>query len=205
MSAILRRIEIGPWPMNSYIIVCEETMVSAIVDPGADADQIINGVSDTKVERIIITHGHRDHIGALNQIRKYTEAPVMVHPADSTKFNIECDQPLSDGLIIKFGRINIGVIHTPGHTPGMISLSIGGDRVIVGDTIFVGGPGRTQTPDEFRITMETMKKIVFQWPDITQFYPGHGPSGKIGEERINYNRFVETGWSEHLCGDVTWA
>jgi glyoxylase-like metal-dependent hydrolase (beta-lactamase superfamily II) len=75
----------------------------------------------------------------------------------------------------------------------------------VGDTLFVNGPGRTFSPDDFSTTMWTMQQIVFDWPDETEFYPGHGPSGTIGAERPAFEAFVKKGWSKDLEGDVTWA
>jgi glyoxylase-like metal-dependent hydrolase (beta-lactamase superfamily II) len=83
-------------------------------------------------------------------------------------------------------------------------LDLGDGRILVGDTIFVGGPGKTWSSDEFATTMRTMQEIVFKWPDETRFYPGHGPSGTIGAERPAFESFVARGWSSKLYGDVTW-
>ena len=86
----------------------------------------------------------------------------------------------------------------------MTCLDLGDRRILVGDTIFVGGPGKTWSAQEFSTTMRTMQEIVFAWPDETRFYPGHGPSGVIGTERPAFERFVARGWSPKLHGDVTW-
>jgi glyoxylase-like metal-dependent hydrolase (beta-lactamase superfamily II) len=106
--------------------------------------------------------------------------------------------------VIPVGNLNLKVIHTPGHTAGQCCFNLGDGRVVVGDTIFVGGPGRTWSPEDFDTTMRTMQQIVFQWPDETQFFPGHGPSGSIGQERPAFEAFVTRGWPEDLEGDVTW-
>ena len=128
---------------------------------------------------------------------------MYLHPAEKEKFGVDYDFLLADGDVISIGDLRLECIHTPGHTPGMICFKLD-QRIIDGDTLFVGGPGRTWTPDEFDQTMQTMQDIVFQWSDETEFYPGHGPSGVIGRERPAYDAFVSRGWPDDLHGDVTW-
>jgi hydroxyacylglutathione hydrolase len=190
--------------MNAYIIRCQASGAWAIVDPGEEAGRLL-AAAPGKPEMILITHGHFDHVGALEEIRRQTGAPVYMHPADADQFSLNYDQALSDGIQIRIGDLTIRAIHAPGHTPGMTCFDLGDGRIVVGDTIFVGGPGKTWSPAEFQITMETMGKVVFSWPDETRFYPGHGPSGRIGDERPAYEAFLNHGWNEDLFGDVTWA
>jgi glyoxylase-like metal-dependent hydrolase (beta-lactamase superfamily II) len=204
MPAELRIKQVGPWPMNTYLIVCEETGASAIVDPGADADAILENASDTKIEKILLTHGHADHVGALDEVKATTGAPVYLHPADAEAFSVSYDVPLADRDVILVGNLRLKAIHTPGHTPGATCFDLGDRRVLVGDALFVGGPGATKAPDAFALTMGNMQNIFFTWPDETRFYPGHGPSGRIGEERPAFEAFVKRGWLDDLCGDVTW-
>ena len=204
MSAELRIKQVGPWPMNTYLIVCDETGASAIVDPGAEAGAILESARDTKIEKILITHGHEDHIGALDEIKAATGVPVYLHPADAESLSLSFDIPLSDGDVILVGNLRLKAIHTPGHTPGAICFDLGNGRVIVGDALFVGGPGATKDPEAFVLTMQNMQKIFFTWSDETIFYPGHGPSGRIGNERPAFEAFVRRGWRDDLCGDVIW-
>ncbi len=213
MTLTLVKLEVGPWPMNTYIIVCENTGKIAIVDPGAEADKILQTISkinipfagDKDIKMIFITHGHPDHIGSLDEVRDVTAAPVYMHPLDADLFDVECDFPFPNDGILSLGQTTIQTIHTPGHTPGSTCINLCDSRVIVGDTIFVGGPGKTLSAPEFNTTMNTMKSIVFNWSDDTEFFPGHGPHGRIGDERPKYNSFVTRGWKQDLYGDVTWG
>ncbi len=145
----------------------------------------------------------RTRIGALEAVKLATGAPVYLHPAEHAKFGIGYDVALAGGELIDLGDLRLRTVHTPGHTPGMISFVID-YRVLVGDTLFVGGPGRTGSAQDFAVTMRTLQNIVFAWPDETEFYPGHGPSSTIGAERPAFEHFVAQGWPNDLCGDVTW-
>jgi hydroxyacylglutathione hydrolase len=205
MAAELKVVQVGPWLMNSYLIVCGETGASAVVDPGGDAEVILENARGRKIEKILLTHGHGDHIGALAEVKEKTGAPVFLHPADAEIFGVSYDIPLADGDILSVGNLRLKVMHTPGHTPGSICLDLGDGRIIVGDTLFVGGPGATGSSQAFALTMQNMENIFFTWSDETRFFPGHGSSGRIGDERLDFEAFLKRGWSADLCGDVTWA
>jgi hydroxyacylglutathione hydrolase len=204
MSLKLLQKAVGPWPMNTYVLICEETKTSAIVDPGADAKEILAMTEGTRVSKILLTHAHKDHVGALGEVKSATRATIFLHPDEKEMFNVRFDISLKGGDALKVGNHRIHTYHTPGHTPGMICFDIGDNRVIVGDTLFVNGPGHTDTPKDFAITMRSLRSVVFKWPNETEFFPGHGPSGKIGDERLAFETFVKAGWAKDLCGDVTW-
>ena len=204
MTLNLIPLTVGPWPMNMFVLIDESTNTSAVVDPGADPDKIMAAVGDSRVEKILLTHGHGDHVGALQEIREATGAPVYLHPAEHDKFSIPYDVPLADQDLISVGSHTIRAIHTPGHTPGMITFDIGDNRMLVGDTLFVNGPGRTWSHADFLTTIRTMQEIVFRWPDETRFYCGHGDFGTIGGERSRFEAFVAKGWAEDAQGDIVW-
>lgn len=204
MALKLIKKEVGPWPMNSYVVTCEETNTSAIIDPGADAETLLSLVEGTTVDKILLTHGHGDHVGVLEAVKKATGAPVYLHPGDAEHFGLKYDHLLSDGGVVEVGSHTLMVSHTPGHTPGQVCFDLGDGNVVVGDTLFVGGPGKTWSAGDFATTMKHLKAVVFQWPDDTHFHPGHGPSGVIGEERPPFEVFVARGWADDLHGDVTW-
>lgn len=205
MTLKLIKQEVGSWPMNMYVLICEATQTSVIIDPGADSEKILALVENTVIDKIILTHGHADHVGALQEIKAATGAPIYCSLLEAEKFKLTFDVELNHGDMIAVGEEQVKLIHTPGHTPGMMCLDLGDGRIIVGDTVFVGGPGRTWSPEDFTTTIKTMQEIVFQWPDETTFYPGHGPNGIIGEERPAFEAFIEKGWAKDTQGDVSWA
>jgi glyoxylase-like metal-dependent hydrolase (beta-lactamase superfamily II) len=204
MKANLIQKAVGPWPMNTYVVICEETQTSAIIDPGAEADTILGLTEGTKVEAILLTHGHGDHTMALEEVKEWTDAPVYLHPKEAAHFELSYDIPVQNNQLIPLGNQILKVVHTPGHTPGQCCYNLGDGRIIVGDTIFVGGPGRTWSPEDFLLTMETMQQVVFKWTNNTEFFPGHGPVGKIGDERPDFEAFLARGWPKDLAGDVLW-
>ena len=204
MSLILHTVEVGPWPMNAYVLVCPDTRQCAVIDPGADSQRILEKTAGGEVVAILITHAHPDHTGALEEVRYATGAPIYVNPLEATSDRLTYDHPLAEGMLIQVGKFQLQAITTPGHTPGMTCFNLGDGRILVGDTIFKGGPGRTGSAGDFSRTMQTMREVVFTWLDETEFYPGHGLPGKIGQERPAFEAFVARGWSADLCGDVTW-
>ena len=204
MTLKLIQLTVGPWPMNGFVVTCEESGISAIIDPGAEPEAFLEAAAGTRVSKILLTHAHPDHVGALAEVKQATNAPVFLHPAEREQFGVDYNVSMHGGDNLRIGNCRVRTIHTPGHTPGMITFDIGDDRMIVGDTLFVNGPGRTGSARDFETTMRTMQQIVFRWPDETRFYPGHGDSSTIGEERGRFEAFVARGWEKGKQGDVTW-
>jgi glyoxylase-like metal-dependent hydrolase (beta-lactamase superfamily II) len=204
MTLKLIQLTVGPWPMNGFVLICETSGTSAIVDPGAEPEAFLKAAEGTRVTKILLTHAHEDHVGALAEVKRATGAPIFLHPAEREAFGVDYDVSMHGGDNLRIGDCRVRTIHTPGHTPGMICFDIGEDRMLVGDTLFVNGPGRTGSAKEFETTMLTMRNIVFRWPDETRFYPGHGDSATIGQERPRFEAFVARGWPRGTQGDVTW-
>lgn len=202
-SLILKTAQVGPWPMNTYALICPETRQSVLIDPGAKPDTLADMLAGSAPIAILLTHTHADHTGALAEMKARLKVPVYLHP-NEPKRGVTPDRPFVDGDAFAVGNTRLQIIHTPGHTPGMVTLMLPDRRAIVGDTIFAGGPGKTWSPEEFLATMETMQNIVFAWPDETECFPGHGPAFKIGDERPKFEAFVRRGYPAGLHGDVTW-
>lgn len=199
----IRKIVVGPWPMNAFVLVDAGSGNCIIVDPGADAEAILAGVAEAPVQQILVTHSDPDHVGALPEVVAATGAPVAVHPDAAGPLTISPDDQLHDGDIVKPGPHAIRVIETPGHAPGHVSFLVGHD-LIGGDVLFPGGPGHTDTPENFRQILETITKKLFLLPDDTVVHPGHGDPVTIAQARAGYQRFAVRDKPANLCGDVTW-
>jgi glyoxylase-like metal-dependent hydrolase (beta-lactamase superfamily II) len=203
MSYELERLQVGPWPMNCYLVRCTETGEVAIVDPGAEPNLILAEVEQSPVRCILVTHGHPDHVGGLEVLRRATTAPVGVHPADAEAFALEADFALEAGQV-GLGEDQLMITHVPGHTPGSVCVSLNG-QVIVGDSIFPGGPGYTASPEALAQSLDSLERTVFTWPDGTELHPGHGDPTTVRAERNAFERFLKADRAADLCGDVSWA
>lgn len=185
---MLRKLVVGSYQSNCYILGCKETGEGLVIDPGAEADWIVKEITllGLKILYILITHGHIDHIGGAQDLKKIIKAPVWIHPLDAKGLGFKADGDLFDGQEIKLGRFMIKVIHTPGHSQGGVNFLAPG-VVFTGDTLFAGSIGRTDFPggSHEQLINGVIQKI-FPLGDDLRIYPGHGPSSTIGlEKQIN--------------------
>ena len=179
----IKKVEVGTFANNCYILACPLGRECVIIDPGAEAQKILREAKGKRVRYILITHGHMDHIGALEEIRKDTGSLVGIHEADSQALGNPPDFVLRDDRIIRLGVIDLKVIHTPGHTPGGICF-LAGKSLFSGDTIFPNGPGNTSLPgSDYQLILKSIHSKIFVLPDETVIYPGHGPETTIGREK----------------------
>lgn len=197
---ILKKITVGPNQTNCYVLGCDSTKEAVIVDPGADTPDIKRAIEEAGVAPrfIINTHGHADHIAS----NKDFKLPIYIHKLDadflksphknmSLFFGHFITSPAAEHLLeggekINIGKLTLEIVHTPGHTPGGISIKTG-KTVFTGDTLFKDGVGRTDLPgsSEKDLFDSIVNKLMVLGDDIT-IYPGHGPSSTIGRERKNF-------------------
>jgi hydroxyacylglutathione hydrolase len=201
----LRTRSVGPWPVNSYVVVCPPTRQSVLVDPGAEPETLLEMLAGTQPIGILLTHSHPDHLGALDEMRARLDVPVMAHAGSHFEgMTLNSDRTLSDGDLVVVGQHTLRVYHTPGHIPDMLCFGLEGDHaIIVGDTIFEGGPGKTWSAADFQTTLRTLREIILTWPDEMICYPGHGPHFRLGDQRAHIEAFLSKDHGEFF-GDATW-
>lgn len=204
-------IPVTGFSQNCTVFWCEQTLHAAIIDPGGDVEKIVNFINEEKltVEKIILTHGHLDHVGGVAQLLTQFQVPVEgPHIAD--KFwldalveqcrmfnfalvdNFEPTRWLNDGDTVSVGEILLEVLHCPGHTPGHVVLYYRqGQLLQVGDVLFNGSIGRTDFPQgDHQQLLASIKDKLLPLGDEIAFIPGHGPMSTLGYERKN-NTYIQ--------------
>ena len=178
--------------MNGYLLVCPNTNKAAFIDPGFEFDKIMGLIekNTTYLEKILITHGHYDHISSLRELAQETGAEVFVSSKDAIMLNDDVD--LITGQVegndrLKVGNIELRVAETKGHTPGGISY-VGQGFAFVGDALFAGSLGGTRKKENFDVQKSAVERNIFSLIESSVVFPGHGPATTVGEER-KYNPF----------------
>ena len=206
------RLVLGSFETNCYILRSSETNKDClIIDTGLEAGQLINFLQQHKLNpvAVILTHGHIDHVTGVALLREsFPEIKVYIHKLDAemltgTKDNLStlagqtfstepADGFIEEGDKIEHANIELEVLHTPGHTPGGVSLYSKQDSlVLVGDTLFAGSVGRTDFPGaSFAQLKKSIKEKLFTLPDETFCLPGHGPQTTIAQEKA-HNPFLQ--------------
>jgi hydroxyacylglutathione hydrolase len=202
-AIFIDKLTLGPYETNAYIVVCLKTKESLVVDAPAKASDIIKSLSGTRPRYILLTHDHYDHTGVMVSLRSRLKVPLAAHPLDSTQLKTPPEILLKDGDRLKLGTLKIQVLHTPGHTPGSLCYRIG-QYVFVGDTIFPGGPGHTETPEDFQQILKSITEKIFRLPDYTILFPGHGDSITVKKAKEEFAVFVSKPHDSVIYGDVTW-
>ncbi len=204
-----RHVVVGPFVQNVYLLWCGETMEGVLVDPGWEPERILAMAEDAgvSVKAVLATHGHIDHVWGAVPVCEATGAPFRMHPGDlywlealdrqAEMFGLEpppatpsVDEPLAGGDVVRFGRVSLQVLHTPGHTPGSVSFHDGAGSLWTGDTLFHGSIGRTDFPGgDFPTIRRSIREGLFALPADTTVFPGHGPATRLGAEKRE-NPFV---------------
>ncbi len=182
-------LDMGEMEVNAYVVHAPEGDV--IVDAGAEAEKILARLKQP-VAAILVTHGHRDHVGALDEVRRETDAPVYMHPADAENADVRDYEPLEDGRDLEIAGENIRVLHTPGHSPGSVTFVVGSDQ-IVGDLVLPGSVGRTDISGASWEEIEvSIRKVMPFWDGSTRLFTGHGPVLNAFEE-LESNPYLPLG------------
>lgn len=198
---VFDRLIVSSFETNCYLVGDLDSLECAIIDPGAEPEKIITRLRDGRLvpKMILLTHGHFDHFGAVNDLKEKFKIPLLMHKNElptidqsiefAHHFDIylgKCypDELLKDNDIIRIGKYNLKVMETPGHTPGGISF-LNDSEIFVGDTLFKNGVGRTDLPGgNAAILKKSLLKLI-QLDDNLKILPGHGPESTIGQEKKN--------------------
>jgi glyoxylase-like metal-dependent hydrolase (beta-lactamase superfamily II) len=167
--------------VNAYVIHAPEGDI--VVDAGAEPERIL-AAARNPVFAVLVTHGHADHVSALDAVREATGAPVYMHPEDAEPAGVEGYEPLRDGEGMTLAGQRLVVVHTPGHSPGSVTFVVGKDQ-IVGDLVLPGSVGRTDIRGASWEELEvSLRKVMPYWGDETRLYAGHGPVLSATEELL---------------------
>lgn len=195
-DAEIHRVVVGGYDNNVFVVRCRATGEAVLIDAANEHERLLELASTLGVRRVLETHGHFDHIGAVTEMRE-AGYEVAVTAADAPMLReVGYDVFIDDAEVIEFGRLRLDAIHNPGHTPGSVSFKLAGAPVLFsGDTLFPGGPGATKFEGgDFDTIIRSIDDLLFALPDDTIVMPGHGLDTTIGTERPHLQEWVDRGW-----------
>jgi glyoxylase-like metal-dependent hydrolase (beta-lactamase superfamily II) len=200
-SVTMIKVSVGPVDNNAYILQ-SSSGDTLLIDAANDRDRLLKIISDQPLDTIVTTHRHADHWQALSSVAAATRARLICGQPDleaiSTGTSVEGMIGVWDGDRVELGAERLGVIGLVGHTPGSITLSYEGagmTHLFTGDSLFPGGPGKTNSPEDFTSLMNDLESKIFdRFYDATVVHPGHGDDTTLGTERPHLATWRKRGW-----------
>ena len=188
------KLIVGPFENNVFIVRCKSTGDAVLLDAANEHELLLEVCRETGVRRVLTTHGHWDHIQAVEAVRD-AGIDVGIAAADAEMLPAY-DFVIPDDEVYKIGDLRLRSIHTPGHTAGSTSFLLEDEPLIfTGDTLFPGGPGNTSTPGaSFETILASIDRRLFTLPEDMLVLPGHGLDTTIGEERPHLQEWSDRGW-----------
>ncbi|WP_323100090.1 MBL fold metallo-hydrolase [Intrasporangium sp. YIM S08009] len=198
----IRKLEVGDFGNNAYLLTCRSTGAQLLVDAAADAARLLElvGAGGDRLATVVTTHQHHDHVGALADVVSATGARTVAGAEDADALPVPVDDRVGQGDTVRFGDVVLDVVHLRGHTPGSIALAYtdpeGVTHLFTGDSLFPGGVGNTKNAGQsFASLIEDVTTRVFDvYDDDTWFYPGHGDDSTLGAERPSLPEWRARGW-----------
>ena len=196
------KLAVGPMDNNAYLLRDTGTGEGLLIDAANDPARVLEMIGDTPITWLVTTHRHWDHWQGLKDVHAATQGVVVAQTLDAGELPIPVDDDLSDGDILRFGDAAVSVIHLRGHTPGSVAILYDAEgrladtpHLFTGDSLFPGGPGKTNSPEDFTSLMNDLEERVFgPLPDTTWVYPGHGTDTTLGAERPHLAEWRARGW-----------
>jgi glyoxylase-like metal-dependent hydrolase (beta-lactamase superfamily II) len=196
----LFRLDGGEWEVTNNIWLVGDDREVIVIDAAHDAAPIIAAVRGRRVPAIALTHGHNDHINAAGALQEAVDAPILLHPDDRMLWSDvyddrEPDAELEDGAVLRAGGAELGVLHTPGHSPGGCCFVLEpAGHVFSGDTLFCGGPGATgRSFSDFSAIIASIRARLLTLPPETVVHTGHGDTTTIGREAPDLAEWLRRG------------
>ena len=193
----------GEWEVTNNIWLVGDDREVVVIDAAHDHSPIVAAVNGRRVTAIALTHGHNDHINAATALADAVDAPIWLHPDDRMLWDVvhpsrAPDRDLADGMVLAAGGAELGVLHTPGHSPGCCCFHVasgsGPDVVFSGDTLFCGGPGATgRSHSDFPTIIESIRRTLLSLPPETVVHTGHGESTTVGAEAPHLQEWIDRG------------
>lgn len=195
----ITKLTVGSLGNNCYLLRCRRTSGTLLIDAAAEPERILDLVGD-RLDRVLTTHGHHDHWGALAEVVAATGAETLAHPADAEMIGVPTDRLVEGGDRVPVGEVELEAVHLVGHSPGSLALihrdTDGSTHVFSGDALFPGGVGNTwQDRAAFdSLLTGVMTELFDRLPDSTRVYPGHGADTTLGAERPELSTWRARGW-----------